>query len=206
MNPKLLQWSCLTSRDWRKETKCPSSDSILDCLRDHSKYLKITSLLAPSVWLVPLSSPHGLFNVAGGRIWWKPQYMSSLIFNSSVHIWWVLELRSDTQAFPLAPAIKCYSLNTAQCHPFLPQYLSLFRSTSQNISQQVSRLLLIINTNKNDHKKRRLHVETVLSSAAELRYFFFFSLHSRERTASFQWPLQDFLLSQKLQVSSLSQY
>lgn len=85
---------------------------------------------------------------------------------------------TDIQAFLLTPAIKCYSLNRSQCDLFLPQYLSLFRSTSQKISQQVNWLLLIINTNKNNHKKRRLHVETVLSSAAELRYFLIFiTLH-----------------------------
>lgn len=82
----------------------------------------------------------------------------------------------------LTPAIKCYRLNRSQCDPFLLQYLSLFRSTSQKISQQVNWLLLTINTNKNNHKKRRLHVETVLRSAAELRYFFLFIAFQRRNS------------------------
>lgn len=90
---------------------------------------------------------------------------------------------TNTQAFLLiTPAIKCYSLNRSQCDPFLPQYLSLFRSTSQKISQQVNWLLLIINTSKNNLKRRRLHVETVLSSAAELRYFFLFIAFQRRNS------------------------
>lgn len=94
---------------------------------------------------------------------------------------------TDIQAFLLAPAIKCYSLNKRDL--FLPQYLSLFRSTSQNISQEVSWLLLIINTNKNNHKKRRLHVKTVLSGAAELRYFFIFiTLPRRNSTVPVTTP------------------
>lgn len=89
---------------------------------------------------------------------------------------------TDTQAFLLTPAIKCYSLNRSQCDPFLPQYLSLFRSTSQNTSQLVNWLLLTINTNKNNHKKRRLHIETVQQQNSSTFFFLFITLQRKNST------------------------
>lgn len=106
--------------------------------------------------------------------------------------------RSDRHTgFPPNPTIKCYSLNRSQCDLFLPQYLSFFRSTSQNTSQLVNWLLLTRNTNKNNHKKRRLHVETVLSSAAELRQFFFLFITLQRRNSMVPVTTSGFFIKSK---------
>lgn len=93
--------------------------------------------------------PCALLNIAEKRIWWKQQYISSLIFNSSVHIRLILQFKSDWDTFS-SSAVEHYSgIREPSVMCFLHSIYHFQLRITKDFSARYWASILIINMKNN---------------------------------------------------------
>lgn len=114
--------------------------------------------------------PCALLNIAEKRIWWKQQYISSLIFNSSVHIRLILQFKSDWDTFS-SSAVEHYScIREPSVMCFLHSIYHFQLRITEDFSARYWASILIINM-KNNRKNEESQMKQFFAMHGVSFYF-----------------------------------